>query len=256
MLRLEKCKFVDAVRFKVRQCIQGRIGDIVIGIIGAMDEEVSKLKDLMTDVVITSKASMEFYRGKLKGKDVTVVKSGIGKVNAGICAHILAEVFQVDCIINTGIAGSLNADINIGDLVFSTDAIQHDVDAVAFGYEVGQIPRMDVKAFPADNKLLMLAQECSQDMEVSTFAGRVTTGDQFIASKEKKEWIVKNFGGYCTEMEGAAIAQAAYLNHVPFLIIRAISDKADDSAHMDYSQFEAKAIEHSVLLLTRMIEKI
>lgn len=229
---------------------------IVIGIIGAMDEEVAKLKEIMTEVTITSKASMDFYQGKLKGKDVTVVKSGIGKVNAGICAQILMEVFKADCIINTGIAGSLNADINIGDLVFSTDAVQHDMDAVAFGYEVGQIPRMDVKAFPADKELLALAQECSKDMDMSTFAGRVTTGDQFIANKEKKDWIVQNFGGYCTEMEGGAIAQAAYLNHVPFLIIRAISDKADDSAHMDYSQFEAKAIEHSVLLLTRMIEKM
>lgn len=229
---------------------------IVIGIIGAMDEEVAKLKDLMTEVSITTKASMDFYKGKLKGRDVTVVKSGIGKVNAGICAQLLVELFGVNAIINTGIAGSLNADINIGDLVFSTDALQHDMDAVAFGYEVGQIPRMDVKAFPADEKLLALAMECSKDMDMATFAGRVTTGDQFIASKEKKDWIVENFGGYCTEMEGGAIAQAAYLNKVPFLIIRAISDKADDSAHMDYSQFEAKAIEHSVILLTRMIEKM
>ncbi len=228
----------------------------MIGIIGAMDEEVAKLKEKMTDVTIQTKASMDFYQGKLQDKDVTVVKSGIGKVNAGICTQLLIELFGATSIINTGIAGSLNADINIGDMVFSTDAVQHDMDAVAFGYDLGQIPRMDTKAFEADKTLIELAQECSKDMDCGTFTGRVATGDQFIASKEKKEWIADNFGAYCTEMEGAAIAQVAHLNNVPFLIIRAISDKADDSAHMDYPQFEAKAIEHSVQLLTKMIEKM
>lgn len=230
----------------------------MIGIIGAMDEEVAKLKEKMEDVTITTKASMDFYQGTLQGKEVTVVKSGIGKVNAGICAELLIELFHATAIINTGIAGSLNAQIDIGDLVISTDVVQHDMDAVAFGYEVGQIPRMEVLAFPADKDLREVAKRSCDKIQLNQkiFEGRVVTGDQFVSSKEKKDWLVKTFQGYCTEMEGGAIAQAAYLNQVPFLIIRAISDKADNSASMDYSEFEAKAIEHSVELLMEMLKEL
>lgn len=230
----------------------------VIGIIGAMDEEVSKLKECLSDLKISSAASMDFYEGKLYGTDVVVVRSGIGKVNAGICAQILADRFHVSAIINTGIAGSLNREINIGDIVLSTDAVQHDVDAVAFGYDLGVIPRMEVSAFPADEQLIEIAKSACEEVleQVQVFAGRVVSGDQFISDKAKKDWIIENFKGYCTEMEGAAIAQAAYLNQVPFLIIRAISDKADDSADMDYPAFEAMAIENSVKLLKAMIHKI
>ena len=129
----------------------------LIGIIGAMEEEVSQLKEKMTDVRITKKAEMEFCKGILNGKAVVVVRSGIGKVNAGICAQILVDDYQVDCIINTGIAGSLKNEINIGDIVVSTDTVQHDMDATGFGYPLGQIPRMDTLAFPADEKLIALA---------------------------------------------------------------------------------------------------
>ena len=125
----------------------------MLGIIGAMDEEVTKIKEQMEQVQVKTKASMDFYRGKIKGKEVVVVRSGIGKVNAGICAQILVDDYRVDGIINTGIAGSLRSEINIGDIVISTDAVQHDMDAVAFGYPLGQIPRMDTLAFQADEKL-------------------------------------------------------------------------------------------------------
>lgn len=230
----------------------------IIGIIGAMDEEVSKIKESLADVTITSKASMDFYEGKFCGKDVVVVRSGIGKVNAGICTQILCDVYNVDMIINTGIAGSLNNDINIGDIVLSTDALQHDMDATAFGYELGLIPRMECKSFKADEEIINIAKKvCEEEVsEVNVFTGRVVTGDQFISDKAKKEWLIENFQGYCTEMEGAAIAQAAYLNKVPFLIIRAISDKADDSAEMDYPTFEAMAIENSVKILKSMLRKL
>lgn len=230
----------------------------MLGIIGAMDEEVSKLKENMQEVTIESKASMDFYKGKLFGKDVVVVRSGIGKVNAGICTQILVDIYGVDAVINTGIAGSLNADINIGDVVLSTDALQHDMDATCFGYEPGVIPRMETSVFSADSKLRSLAKVCCEKVnpDISVFEGRVVSGDQFISDKSKKQYILDNFRGYCTEMEGAAIAQAAYLNNIPFLIIRAISDKADDSATEDYPTFEAKAIEHSVKLLTEMVANL
>lgn len=229
----------------------------MLGIIGAMDEEVSKLKEKMTDVEIKKKASMDFYRGKLMGKDVVVVRSGIGKVNAGICTQILVDEYLVDGVINTGIAGSLNADIEIGDMVLATDTVQHDVDATGFGYDLGVIPRMETSTFIADERLRALAKECCERVnpDINVFCGRVVSGDQFVSDKAKKQYILENFNGCCTEMEGAAIAQAAYLNNIPFLIIRAISDKADDSATEDYPTFEAKAIEHSVKLMTELVDK-
>lgn len=226
----------------------------MLGIIGAMDEEVSKLKEHMTDVSVTTKASMDFYAGKLNGKEVVIVRSGIGKVNAAVCSQILADDYHVDKLINTGIAGSLKAEINIGDVVLSKDVMHHDMDATSFGYPLGQIPRMEVLSFEADAALIDLAKKCCQKVnpEIGTFVGRVVSGDQFISSKEKKNWISENFEGYCTEMEGAAIAQTAYLNNIPFLIVRAISDKADDSAEMDYPTFEAQAIDRSVKLMMEM----
>lgn len=227
----------------------------MLGIIGAMDEEVAKIKERLENVEVQTFGGMDFYKGNFEGKSVVVVRSGIGKVNAAVCTQILADRYQVSGIVNTGIAGSLMAKIDIGDIVLSTDALQHDMDATNFGYPAGQIPRMDVLSFPADSKLLALAKECCGRVnpEIHTYEGRVVSGDQFISDQKKKDWLIETFHGYCTEMEGAAIAQAAYLNGIPFLIIRAISDKADNSANVDYPTFEAQAIIHSVNLMLEMI---
>lgn len=223
----------------------------MLGIIGAMEQEIAKLKEHMEDVTILTEASMDFYKGKLKGKDTVIVQSGVGKVNAAICAQILVDRFQVDQLINTGIAGSLKAEINIGDIVLSTDLIQHDVDACSYGYQAGQIPGLKVLSFQGDEYMRQVAKACCEKVipEVGVYQGRIVSGDQFISSKEKKEWIANTFEGYCTEMEGAAIAQAAWLNHIPFIVIRAISDKADDSAYMDYPAFEDMAIERTIKLM-------
>ena len=228
------------------------------GIIGAMEEEVAILKEKMSEVTVLEKAGMEFFKGILGGQQVVVVRSGIGKVNAGICTQILADVFQVNAVINTGIAGSLKVEINSGDIVLSTDTMQHDVDAREFGYEIGQVPRMDTRTFPADDRLRETAlQVCRKvNPEIQVFEGRVASGDQFVADKETKEKIIANTQAYCTEMEGAAIGQAAYLNGIPYLVIRAISDKADDSAHMDYPAFEKEAIRHTVNLVENMMKAL
>lgn len=228
----------------------------MLGIIGAMDEEVAKIKERMEDVSILTVAGMDFYEGKVKGREVVVVRSGVGKVNAGICGQILADKFAVSGIVNTGIAGSLKNEINIGDIVLSSDTVQHDMDASGFGYKPGQIPRMDTFSFKADPELLKLAQECCSRVnpDIQTFVGRVVSGDQFVSDRDKKRWLQETFDASCTEMEGAAIAQAAYLNGIPYLVIRAISDKADDSADMDYTAFEAMAIRHSVNLMLEMID--
>ena len=230
----------------------------VIGIIGAMEEEVAALKEKMEIKRVLKKASMEFCEGTLQGKPVVVVRRGIGKVNAGLCTQILADVFEVKKVINTGIAGSLDARIDIGDIVISTEALQHDMDATQFGYPLGQIPRMETLAFPADAEMAKIAKEACEAVnpEIKVFTGRVVTGDQFIANKEIKDRIKTNFDGLCTEMEGAAIAQAAWLNEIPFVIIRAISDKADDSAEMDYPTFERQAIVHSVRLTEEMVRRL
>lgn len=222
-----------------------------IGIIGAMDVEVKCLKDDMEILREVKKAGMVFCEGVLKGQQVVVVQSGIGKVNAAVCTQILVDEFGVESVINTGIAGSLNAQIDIGDIVISTDVVHHDMDAVNFGYELGQIPQMDVFSFVANEEMASLAEKVCHEVnpEIQVFRGRVVSGDQFVADKAVKERITNQFHGFCTEMEGAAIAQTAYLNQIPFVIIRAISDKADDSATVDYPTFEKKAVEHSVRLV-------
>lgn len=231
----------------------------MIGIIGAMSREVQGLKELMQHVTVTEKSGMQFYSGTLHEKQVVVVQSGVGKVNAGICAALLIHLFGVKAIINTGIVGSLNNAIEIGDVVLSTDAIQHDVDATGFGtYPYGQIPGLDPLAFQADHEMISIAEEACRKVNhrIQVFRGRIVSGDQFISSREKKQWLIDNFGAYCTEMEGAAIAQAAYLSNIPFLIIRVISDRADDSSIVDYPEFEKKTSEHSVRVTNEIIKNI
>ena len=230
----------------------------MIGIIGAMEDEVAQLKKSMEIEETTEVASLSFCRGKLSGREVVVVRSGIGKVNAAICTQILVDQFHVDVIINTGIAGSLDAEIDIGDIVISTDAVEHDMDASIFGDPIGQIPQMDTFSFPADESLVKLAKEVNEkaNPDVHTWIGRVVSGDQFVSSGEKKEQLIRVFDAKCTEMEGAAIAHAAYLNKISCVIICAISDKADNSAVVDYPAFEAAAIRHSVRLIEALVPEI
>lgn len=228
----------------------------MLGIIGAMEVEVAALKQDMQDAKVIEKAGMQFYQGKISDKDVVVVKSGIGKVNAGICTQILADIFQVDAVINTGVAGSLNNDIDICDIVISKEAQQHDMDVTALGYDKGVIPDMETSVFLADKKLMKLAKDSAEEIElnVNIFEGKVVSGDQFIGTSDAKTHLRETFYGDCAEMEGAAIAHAASLNDIPFLIIRAISDKADGGAEMDFPTFEKKAAENSIKLMNKMIE--
>lgn len=226
-----------------------------VGIIGAMDEEVADLKAALAKPESTTIAGMEFCRGTLDGVNVVVVRCGVGKVNAAICAHTLINDFGCTRVINTGVAGSLDAQIDIGDIVVSTDAVQHDFTAEAVGFAKGEIPYTGMVAFPADEALRKAAVDAARAAapEVGVFEGRVCSGDQFIASREQKETILSNFGGMCCEMEGAAIAQACYLNNTPFVIIRAISDKADDSEEISYEQFEAAAAARCAAIVRHMI---
>ena len=229
-----------------------------IGIIGAMELEVDTLKGHLTDRKTSTFASMSFEEGKLNGVDVVIVRSGVGKVNAACCVQCLADRFGVTHVINTGVAGSLSANIDIGDIVVSTDAVQHDMDVAGLGYAPGIIPMMEESFFKADMKMISEAvASCNRTCpEISVFTGRVVSGDQFISSREVKNRLTEQFDGLCCEMEGAAIAHAAYLNKLPFVVIRAISDKADDSAEMDYPTFERKAAEHSAKLVEDLVKNL
>ena len=218
-----------------------------IAIIGAMELEVEQLKQEMEQQRVVEKAGMEFHEGILNGKSVVIVRCGVGKVNAGLCVQILADEFQVTHIINTGVAGSLNAVLDIGDILVSEDALYHDVDATIFGYKPGEVPQLGIRVKAA----VTACGEVNPDICVKT--GRVVSGDQFISSKDVKERLIKEFAGDCAEMEGAAIAHSAYLNKIPFVIIRAISDKADDSAQVDYPVFEREAARHSARLVEKMV---
>ena len=210
-----------------------------LGIIGAMQVEVEILLGAMENKRSMEKAGCTFYEGTLNGLEAVVVQCGVGKVNAAMCAQILCDLFQVTHLVNTGIAGSLCAELDIGDLLVSSDAMYHDMDVVHFGYPFGKVPGMDTVAFPADETMIRYAYAAAEAVNPGhTKIGRVASGDQFVAVKELKEKIIANTRGLCTEMEGAAIAQTAYRNGIPFVILRAISDKADDSAEMDYPTFE------------------
>ena len=210
-----------------------------LGIIGAMSIEIETLKQQMTFIRCTVRTGMEFWEGKLEGLDAVVVQCGVGKVNAAMCAQTLCACYGVTHLVNTGISGSLSAQLDIGDLVVSRDAMYHDFDCVHFGYEMGKVPGMDTVTFPADEVLVTYACAAAESVNPGhTKVGRVASGDQFVAEKALKEQIISRTQALCTEMEGAAIAHTAYRNGVPFVILRCISDKADDSAEMDYPTFE------------------
>lgn len=229
-----------------------------LGIIGAMDLETELLKGKMDSSTVTEMAGMSFYAGAIDGLDVVVVTCGIGKVNAAVCTQILASHFDVNAIVNTGVSGAIHSDLNVGDIVISTDCMQHDFDCTGFGYEPGIIPRMDTSVFKADEKLIGLAYDSTVE-KVKThkvFKGRIVSGDQFVASIEKKDYIEKVFAAHTTEMEGASIAQVCHLNKIPFVIIRAMSDKADGSAHVSFDEFATEAANNSSQIILSIIEQL
>lgn len=227
-----------------------------IGIIGAMDAEIAYILSQLENTKETEKAGLLFTEGTIGKLRAVVVKSGVGKVNAALCTQILIDCFGITHLINSGIAGSLNNDINIGDVVVSTDAVMHDLDATAFGYEPGQVPGLAARSFKADEALRAMVREglarTAPDLHV--FEGTVATGDQFISNSAQKERIRSTFHAECTEMEGAAIAQCAYVNHIPFVIMRYISDKADESTFIAYNQFEEKASADSAKLIVSVLK--
>ena len=232
----------------------------MIGIIGAMEVEIELLREDLELEKMIEKAGMGFYAGQLDGEDVVLVQCGIGKVNAALCTQILIDDFGAKKIIFTGVAGAVNPKLEIGDIAISTELLQHDVDVTAFGdYNLGEIPGVG-KTFPADKELVSLAKEQGKQVadneQIQIKEGRILSGDQFISSEEDVASLCDNFGGLCTEMEGAAVAQTAYLNETPFVVIRSISDKADKKAEVCFTEFVEKAASNSYKIVTGMIAKL
>lgn len=215
-----------------------------IGIIGAMDVEVNALKKAAEISRKVMRADMEFCEGKIGSTDVVIAKCGMGKVNAGICAQILIDLFNVTHIVNTGVAGALNDELNIGDIVIASDAVQHDYDVTYIGFMKGEIPYTGKYAFETDKSLREKAVKAAHDAlpNVNVIEGRACAGDHFLSDTEKLREIASVFNADCVEMESGAIGQVCYLNHVPFVIIRAISDKIGTSAE-DYKNAETGTAE-------------
>ena len=232
-----------------------------IGIIGAMEVEVNFLRNLMgNDVKKTEAGSILFEEGIIHGVAVVLSRSGVGKVNAALCAQRLILQFGCTHVINTGIAGAMAHGLGVMDFVVSTDAVYHDVDATGFGYKLGQVPQMSVFSFDADKKMIEAAKKAFSESELSKghkmIEGRIATGDQFISEKTVKSQIAHNFAPACVEMEGAAIAHACFLNKVPFVILRCMSDMADDLSSNGYDFNEPVAAEMSARVVEKMIELV
>ncbi|SDK42277.1 5'-methylthioadenosine/adenosylhomocysteine nucleosidase [Natronincola ferrireducens] len=229
-----------------------------IGIIGAMDEEVDILKDEMKVQEIKNIGNMDFYIGQLSSREIVLVRCGIGKVNAAVCTQILIGQLGVEAVINTGVAGGIHDSLEVLDVVISTDVQQHDFDVTGFGYKIGEIPRMDTSIFKADENLLDMGYRAAKKAlkNHKVLKGRIVSGDVFVSSPELKNKIQEVFQAYCTEMEGAAIGHTCYLNGVPFVIIRAMSDKADGSAHTSFTEFVTEAANHSKAIVMDMLNQI
>lgn len=225
----------------------------MIGIIAAMDVEMNSLRSYMENTETEVISGIRFVRGSLEGKDVVTAVCGIGKVFAALCAQTMILHYQPQCIINTGVAGTLTDALTIGSIAVSSAVVQHDMDTSALGDPVGLISGINKVELPADRLLSGQLSACAKVMGVKTATGVIASGDQFVASAERKAFIVEHFKAIACEMEGAAIGQVCHVNKVPFCVLRAISDSADGSSHMDYPTFVQMAAEQSVSLLRRFM---
>lgn len=226
-----------------------------IGIIGAMEEEVASLLKKYGNSKETEILQYKYHSFIINNCKIIIVRSGIGKVNSAICTQLLIDRFEVDYIINTGVAGSISDELEIGDIVFSNATMQHDVDVTTFGYKLGQIPRMGEKyIFESDEYLLNKSKEIADKKGYKYQIGLIVSGDSFVGSDEKKKWILKNFDASCVDMESGAIGHVCSINNIPYLAIRCISDTSDNRASMKYEDFVELALERSFEITSNLIE--
>lgn len=228
----------------------------MIGIIGAMEEEVTILKNKLTQLSEISVAHVKFYTGILKDREVVITQSGIGKVNAAISTTLLINKLKPDIIINTGSAGALDESLNVGDVLISDDVKYHDADATAFGYEYGQVPQMPV-AFQSSKPLIEKVSQVVQQQQLTAKVGLIVSGDSFIGSVEQRQKIKKAFpNAMAVEMEATAIAQTCYQFNVPFVVVRAVSDLANGEAEMSFEAFLEKAAVSSSQTVEALVSQL
>lgn len=229
---------------------------MVIGIIGAMAQETKLLIENMRNVEKVKVDALEFVVGNINSKQVVLVESGIGKVNSAIATTLLITQFKVDYVINTGSAGAIDHSLHIGDIVVSNQVAYHDADATAFGYKMGQIPQMPLY-YLANTKLVETAINSIDSLGMTSIVGEIVSSDSFIASSEKINTIRYHFPlAKCSEMEGASIAQVCYVFSVPFVVVRAISDSANEKASVSFDEFIVTAGENSAKMVLKMLETL
>lgn len=228
-----------------------------VGIIGAMEQEVAILREKIEQCQTLHLAGSTFYSGQLEGQEVVLLQCGIGKVAAAIGTTLLLEKFQPDCVINTGSAGGFAPELNVGDIVISSEVRYHDADVTAFGYEMGQLPNLPA-AFKADENLIKLAQETlAQQSELQSKIGLICTGDIFMANPERVELCRTQFPTMIAcEMEAAAIAHVCHKFEVPFVVLRALSDIAGKEAPGSFDSFLEQAAVHSSAFVQSMLPKL
>ena len=222
----------------------------MIGIIGAMDIEVENLKNAVQNKEVKTVSGIDFVSGKIGETDVVIAKAGVGKVNAAVCAQTMILLYSPDAVINTGVAGSLSEKVGVGDIVVATATVQHDMDTSPLGDPVGFISGINMVELPCDNavheKLLACAKKAPG---IAVETGIIASGDIFLNSIDIKNKIVSNFGAVAGEMEGGSIGQVCVINNTPYCVLRAISDNADGSSHVDYPTFVAKAAQVSTNIM-------
>ena len=228
----------------------------MIGIIAAMDVELDSLRAFMENPQEETVSGVRFVRGQLEGRDVVTAICGIGKVFAALTTQTMILRYAPEAIICTGVAGTLTDELSIGSIAVSSCAVQHDIDTSALGDPLGMISGQNLVELPASEPLADRLTACAGELGIVTKRGPIASGDQFIASAERKAEIVRLFGAIACEMEGAAVAQVCHVNRTPFCVLRAISDSADGSSHMDYPQFVKLAAEQSVRLMRAFLKSL
>ena len=228
----------------------------MIGIIGAMDIEVEKLSGLLENVRREKISNIDFCQGKIGDTQIVIAKCGVGKVFAAVCAEAMIMKYKPDIVVNIGVAGGLSKTLNIGDIVIADSVVQHDMDTTALGDERGFLSEIGLVKIPADKKVLDALEKACRSIEINYEVGTIASGDAFVSGNEKKEFIRKTFSAKACEMEGASIGQVCFVNKVPFGVLRAISDGANDSADMDFPAFAAMAAENSAKVIAKFIDAI
>ena len=226
-----------------------------IGIIGAMREEITPLLEIIGDYKTVEYAKNIFYEAEFNGVQLVIAYSKIGKVFASLTASTMIEKFKVEQILFSGVAGAINPKLKIGDLIYATKLAQHDLDITAFGHPFGYVPEGAVFIETSKN-LNLIADKVAKENKIKLGKGVIATGDQFIANPERKNWIEKTFNADALEMEGASVAVVCDSLNIPFFILLAISDSADDSADMDFDEFLEKSAKVSASFIMDMVRKI